>query len=178
MAHLCDHYADGERCGVERAHIGRRRPQLCQALVESGQDPDLHQGLVDTAVWAELRLARAMRFVAARGEFHYSMTEGDAYTGVAKQIPALQAAVIRALEALNLTPAAMAKLAAQQDVARGPVSELGMAVHRAGALPPAEAVEAEFEEGDTGGNGDPGGCSASSEPLHDGIDGNGGGGGA
>ena len=144
VAEVCEQYAPGERCAIEVAWITRRRPQICQALVESGHDPELHQSLVDIAIFAEIRVGRAARFVAARGEFHYSRTEGDSYSGVAKQIPALQAAAIRALEALNLTPAAMAKLRAQQE-AHGPVSELGMAVHRAGALEEA-VTDAEFEE--------------------------------
>ncbi len=177
VAKLCPHFREGgdERCVIEQHYIGERRPQLVQALLDSGHKPQLHLGLIDSAVWAELRLARAMRCVGVRGEFSLGGKGGDDYTGVAKQIPVLQAAVIKALEALNLTPAAISKL----DAARGAGGEGGSiagaiwaldAQRQAGAL--GEGVtDAEFEEGTATAN--RGGAEGAEDGDGDGEDGNG-----
>jgi len=129
-AQMCEHHHAGKRCAIEGAFIAQRRPRLMRALAESGFEPELHEALIDSAIWAELRLQRAIRFVAAGREFRYSKAEGDTYSGVAKAIPTLQGAHIRALEALNLTPAAMAKLRAQEAAGRAGASALAIAVHR------------------------------------------------
>lgn len=143
VADLCDHVGDaGTRCPLEIAYIDRRTPQIRTALRDCGQDPDRHEALIMAAVWAEIRLARAARHAAAVGEF----TAKRDYTGAAKQIPALQRAVAQALEALNLTPAAIAKLEAQRD-ATAP-QEWAAQIHALDgrAESEGEAVDAEFEE--------------------------------
>ena len=173
---VCEHYLTGERCAIERDLNKRRRTEICQVLTEDGQDPIIHDGLVDSAVLAQVRLGRATRFVALRGEFR-SGPGGDDYTGVAKQIPALQGALVKALDALNLTPAARAKLDAQRQSEAGGLAGVVLQVHARREALNEGAVDAEFEpaepaaasgelraasngDGDGNGNGDDGGDEA------------------
>ena len=138
VADLCEHAGAGQRCPLERHYVDTRHQQISRALVDEGHDPLAHEALVTSAVWAEIRLGRAMRQTAVAGEF----TDRRDYTGVAKQIPALQRAVGQALADLNLTPHAIAKLEAQRAAAGAPANPLGSVVHDVDA----QVVEAEFEE--------------------------------
>ena len=109
----CAAFDDGGKCALERAYIGNRRQQLAQALDASGHDPALHGALVNNAIIAEVRLARAMRYLGKHGELLPGTEETGylEYQPVAKELPKLQAAVERALNALDLTPKAMREVA-------------------------------------------------------------------
>lgn len=109
----CSAFTDGGKCALERAYIGNRRQQLAQALDASGHDPALHGALVNNAIIAEVRLARAMRYLGKHGELLPGTEESGylEYQPVAKELPRLQAAVERALNALDLTPKAMREVA-------------------------------------------------------------------
>jgi len=145
VADECELYRPGERCALERAYVPTRRRQIVVVLAEDGHDPDLHTSLIDSAIWSELRLARAVRYVAVHGELRRQ--EGDDVFGaVAARITELQRAVRQALDALNLTPAARARLAALQAGDAG-ANPLGAVVHELDA----EAVDAEFDEEDHNG---------------------------
>ena len=153
MRGKCEYEQAGGRCAIERQYIAHRRPQMMSAIQESGLDPTMFESLVDSAVWAELRCARAMRAAAVHGEFTWSKAEGHTYSGIGKVIPALQGAMIKALEALNLTPAAMLKLQAaqQRNTANAAAGVLAAALARQQGLPPGnpgepgeESVDAEF----------------------------------
>lgn len=111
----CPH-ADGPEaaCAVEEAYIDQRVPQIRRALSDCGHDPERFGALIASAVWAELRLKRAIRHARINGEYR-----GTEMTGAAKAYDRLQARVESALGDLNLTPAAIAKLDAQRAAAGG-----------------------------------------------------------
>jgi len=94
-------------CGWELAYYDARRPMYARVLAAAGHDVELHGPLIDIAIDAEIRVYRARAYNARRGEIDDLTRE---YTGVAREVKALQAAVRAAREDLNLTPAAIAKL--------------------------------------------------------------------
>lgn len=109
----CPDYAPDGRCALEAEYIPDRRRQLARLLQEDGHDPADFAPLIEGAVWAEIRWARATRYIDVHGEIRHG-TDGPDYTGVAKEARKLRKDVVDALEALNLSPAARAKLAAQR----------------------------------------------------------------
>lgn len=146
IAETCERYQAGELCALDVEFTQRRRRELAQALQESGHKLQLHAPLIERAVLTGLLVERMTRYLAVYGDLHGgALRKGTvaAQPGAEYLLKAISAER-QALEALNLTPAAMAKLRAQQE-AHGPVSELGMAVHRAGALEEG-VTDAEFEE--------------------------------
>lgn len=140
-ARACEFARPGERCLLERSYVERRAAQMRAVLLAEGHDPLLHEALTTAAIWAEVRLGRAMRQTAVAGEF----TGDRGYTGVAREIPALQRAVSTALDALNLTPHAIAKLEAQRAAA-------SQGVHPYASM--ADPLDAEFVAADEAADGD------------------------
>lgn len=147
VADRCEVRRPGERCALEQEFAPRRRQQISQVLAADGYDPQLYASLIESAIWAEIRLARAVRYLDVHGEIQEGK-EGPDYTGVAKEFPKLQGRVEQALDALNLTPASRAKLDAQRAGDGGPPNPFGVAVHEVDA----EAVDVPFEADDDEGS--------------------------
>jgi len=110
----CEHFRDGQRCRIEEEYAADRHTQIAEALQADGADLGLHSALISMAILAELRLARAMRYLAMAGELLPGMPDFAEYQPLAKEIPRLMGEIRSALTALNLTPAAMARLAVQK----------------------------------------------------------------
>lgn len=146
----CPEAGQGE-CPIEVAYIPERQQRICQAITEDGGDPDLLAPLIVSAVWAEVRLARAMRALAVLGEMQpEAAAHGIAvYQPVADQVPKLQDALERRLDALNLTPAARAKLEADRQQSAG-TRVVGMVIAQQSTEQERrqKAIEAEFEAED------------------------------
>lgn len=138
----------GERCALEGAYIPARRQEIAAALTTSGHDPALYDSLVTSVVFGEVRLARAMRYLAAAGELLPGADEAGflEYQPVAKEVVRLQAEVRAGLDALDLTPKARRQLG---DGGGGPdLGALVRAAAEAEAKRRAEAVDADFEAAD------------------------------
>ena len=111
----CEHFRDGQRCRIEEEYAADRHTQIAEALQADGADLGLHSALISMAILAELRLARAMRYLAVTGEVLPGVQKGFAeLQPLAREIPRLMAEIRSALTALNLTPAARARLAVQK----------------------------------------------------------------
>ena len=147
VQYYCEHHTDGERCPVERAYMERRRQEVRGIIREEGDTPDHYAAAIGRLIYAEVRYARAQRFLSIYDEFD---PESYDYNGVAKQLPALQRACEQAEDQLHLSRAAQIKLRAQRDAASGggvsPMTGLVVATD-------ARAVDAEFEEEGEGGDG-------------------------
>ena len=72
----CPAFTEGGRCELEREYTQERGQQLAQAVEASGGDPALASSLVASALIAEVRLGRAVRFLAEVGEFLPGADEG------------------------------------------------------------------------------------------------------
>ena len=150
----CEEFTEGGKCALERAYIRDRRQQLTQALEASGHDAALHGPLIASAVFAELRLARAMRAVGLHGELLPGTADSSylEYQPVAKELPRLQAAVQKALAELCLTPKALREVGGTGgdgpslvDLLRAAAAQERKALAEA---VDAEVVDAEDEEAD------------------------------
>lgn len=143
----CQHAGQGE-CPIEVAYIPERQRRMCEAIANDGGDPELIEPLIVSAIWAEVRLERAMRCLAAMGEFHPEAAgEGiAAYQPVALEVPKLQEAVDKRLDALNLTPAARAALEGDRGPGQRTINMI-LGLGQPGALPGGErqVEDAEFE---------------------------------
>lgn len=149
VADHCELHRPGERCAIERELVPRRRREISQVLAADGYDPQLYTSLIESAVYAEVRLARGGRYLNEHDEIRDG-EQGADYTGVAKHFVALQRALDQAPSALHLSPASRRQLEAQRAGDGGPPNAYGVAVHEVDA----EAVDVPFEaEGeDDGGN--------------------------
>lgn len=155
----CPGYERGGTCALEREYAATRGKQIREALVEAGHDADLHEALVMSAVLAELRLARVTRFLSVTPELREGV-DGLDYQPAAKMIPALQREVRDGLAALNLTPAAIARLEADRRKPDSAMAATILGMGMPGQLANGGAVDAEFEdeqEGDGGAEGAGGG---------------------
>jgi len=139
----CPHYRAGQRCALESEHIAHRRREIRETVAFDGQDPDLFSAQIESAIWAEVRIARAVRHMAAHGEF-----VGLDYTGVATQFPKLQARLDAALDSLDLSKAARAKLDAER---HGTQPGYAQGVHALDAGATDVEFEAEDDDDSTGG---------------------------
>jgi hypothetical protein len=113
----CEAFREGGECAIERGYIERRGAQLQAALLEAGEDAELQEPLIAAALIAEVRLARAQRFLSVAGEFLPGAQDGFLeFQPAAKQLPALIRSAQQSLDCLNLSPQARARLAAQRTV--------------------------------------------------------------
>lgn len=156
----CAAYERGGECGLEAEYAPARAKQVREVLAGDGQDPELHQALITAAVFAEVRLGRAMRFLALRGELLPEAQAGQGvleYQPVAKEVPRLQKEVRDGLDVLNLTPAARLRLEQEKSPAAnalvGLVRELALERQ---AAPPTKPLEAQFTAEDDEGEGEEG----------------------
>ncbi len=152
VAEYCEYRADGARCPVEVAYMERRRKEVRGIIRDEGDAPDHYAAAIGRLIYAEVRFARAQRYLSIYDEFDPNSRD---YNGVAKQIPALQRACEQAEDQLHLSRAAQVKLRAQRDAASGggKSSMTGLVIEA-----DARAVDVEFE--DEGGDGDGSGLEA------------------
>ncbi len=114
---ICPHFVEGAECELEAAYSSERRRQLSGALRECGHDVELHAPLISQVIVAEMMRDRVLRFVDAMGMLLPKAAERgivQVQPAVAL-VPQLQREARGALEALNLTPAALAKLEADRE---------------------------------------------------------------
>ena len=138
---------DDVSCAIEESYIPARLEELTRALREAGHDPGLHRSLVQRAVFAEVRWARALRYVAMVGELKASLKKGDAdlvLRDVARELPRLGTELSSSLADLNLTPAAMAKLEASKPATLHPLAAAILEVDEDRRRERAETLDAEF----------------------------------
>jgi len=146
----CDRYQAGEICALDVEFTQARRRALARALQNSGHSLELHGPLIERAVLAGVLVQRMARYLGIHGDLH----PGALRKGTVAEQPGANfllkamAAERQAVEALGLTPAAIAKIKADEDGARGGPSALAIAIHQAEA-PAAEGGEG-VEEDDEG----------------------------
>jgi len=125
----CEHYRAGQRCRIEEEYSAERYTQIAAALQADAGEVGVYSPLVSIAILAELRLARAMKYLAVTGEVLPGIDKGFAeMMPLAREIPRLMGEVRSALAALNLTPAARARLTAQKPAAMNPLVRAILAV--------------------------------------------------
>jgi len=107
----CEAFVEAGRCALEAEYVETRRGQLTQALEGDGYEAALYESLTQSAILAEVRLFRLVRYLGVTGEMLPGGEAGFAeLQPAAKEIPVLQTRVEKSLAALNLTPATRARL--------------------------------------------------------------------
>lgn len=105
----CPECTKGADCALERRYWGSRRQELLALDGVTSQDG----ALIESAILAEVRLARAARY-AGMAEVAPGLEKGYwEYTPGAREIPRLQKEVREALDVLCATPKARARMAVQ-----------------------------------------------------------------
>jgi len=108
----CDRYEPGAICALDDEFSRERRKQLARALERSGHDLKLHGPLVERAVIAGVLIERMARYLAVHGDLEPEQLQ----KGIVKAQPGAEyllkciGAERSALEALQLTPDAMARM--------------------------------------------------------------------
>lgn len=151
LGEQCEDRKPGEICPHEQQYVERRTAELYRV---EWIDPVIDGPTVKYAVWLEIRMERAARYIAMHGEIH----DGE-YLPVAKDVQGLHNSWLRTLEKLGLTPPARKAMA---DQGQGNLGELAAALltnrdRVIEAVGQEEPIDAEFEAGDETedqGNGD------------------------
>ena len=141
MGDECADQEPGEICRHERAYVEQRIRELYEL---EWIDPIIDGPTVKFAVWLEIRMERAARYIAKLGEMH-----DGAYLPVAQDVQGLHNSWVRTLEKLGLTPPARKAMAEQ---GQGNLGELAAALlgERGRVVDATRIVDADFTVEDEG----------------------------
>jgi len=147
----CETFAEDGDCNLERAYVEERRAAI---MGLPHIDPIIDGPAVGLVIWSELRLLRASRYLAAKGEVLPGAEEGFLeYQPVAGKLVAILNAWGRQAERLGLTPATRRALESKGEA--GPAAAIAAAIRELAREKPDEVpIDAEFEATDEESDGD------------------------
>lgn len=145
----CPHYEKGATCALENSYLADRQNVVVTVLEELNQNTLLLQPLIAVLVFAEIRWARAVRYLNTVGELHPGKNGiGLEYNAVAREVAQLEASIRKGMEILGLTPKAMHELRRRTPN----TSDLLVAILDAKAKEEQAVIDADFEVEDVDGN--------------------------